>query len=129
MGCTAPPPDAAKAAPTPRGTRLPADWVLRKAWGAWAMAEYPQWTPEKVRREGASFRDYWAAKSGRDAAKLDWEATWRTWCRSDLAHRGDPTPSGRVPPAMPPDIATRNAEARRLLGFDTRPSLPGAPDA
>lgn len=122
-------PNAARAAPTQRGTRLPADWVLPKDWGDWALTEYPQWTPEKVRRQGASFRDHWIAKCGRDAAKHDWEATWRNWCRSDIAHRSDPRPSDRAPAATPPDIATRNAEARRLLGFDTRQALPGVTNA
>lgn len=129
VGAAAPPPSAARAAPTPRGNRLPADWVLPKPWGDWALTEYPQWTPEKVRREGASFRDHWAAKSGKDAAKLDWEATWRNWCRSDIAHRGDPRPSGRGPAAPQPDAAARNAEARRLLGFATQPTTTGATDA
>lgn len=35
--------------------------------------------------ELANFRDYWTAKSGKDATKLDWQATWRTWARK--AHR------------------------------------------
>lgn len=116
------PPPAAAAAPAPspgtrRGTRLPADWQLPKAWGEWALREYPQWTPEKVRREAANFRDHWAAKSGKDATKLDWAATWRKWCRSDIAHRDDPKPA-RGPAHAHVDIAARNAEARRLLGFD-----------
>lgn len=34
-----------------------------------------------VRLELAKFRDYWAAKAGRDGAKLDWPATWRNWIR------------------------------------------------
>lgn len=90
---------AAGAAPTPapaadRGSRLPKDWVLPKAWGEWALTEYPLWTADKVRREGAAFRDHWTAKTGKDATKLDWQATWRNWCRSDIAHRDDPKPGG-----------------------------------
>ena len=34
--------------------------------------------PEKVWPE---FRDYWIAKTGANATKKDWLATWRTWCR------------------------------------------------
>ena len=33
------------------------------------------------------FVDHWRAKSGRDAAKADWEATWRNWCRRSLDYR------------------------------------------
>lgn len=123
------PPPAAGAAPTPppaadRGSRLPKDWQLPKAWGDWALDEYPQWTADKVRREAASFRDHWASKTGKDATKLDWLATWRNWCRSDIAHRDDPKPVRT--PAPPVDTATRNAEAKRLLGFNTTEELPHA---
>jgi hypothetical protein len=36
----------------------------------------------EVELELEKFRDYWTAKSGRDAAKLDWPATWRNWMRN-----------------------------------------------
>lgn len=42
--------------------------------------------------ELAKFRDYWAAKSGRDAAKLDWLATWRNWMRNAARPRKSPRP-------------------------------------
>jgi uncharacterized protein YdaU (DUF1376 family) len=32
-------------------------------------------------RELANFQDYWTAKSGANATKLDWQATWRQWAR------------------------------------------------
>lgn len=31
--------------------------------------------------ENRKFVDYWAAKAGKDATKLDWDATWRNWIR------------------------------------------------
>lgn len=40
-------------------------------------------------------------------------------------HRGPMPPPGKAPV----DIAARNAEARRLLGFDTQPPLTGVTDA
>lgn len=79
--------EAAPTTPTKKGTRLVDNWQLPKAWGEWAMAEYPAWTAEIVRLEAAKFADHWHAKAGKDAAKLDWEATWRTWCRSDICQR------------------------------------------
>ena len=136
VGAAAPPPAAGAAATRsePRASRLPADWALPKAWGDWALAEYPQWTPEKVRLEGQRFADHWRAKSGADATKRDWLATWRNWCRSDIAHRDDPKPNGAARPARagPMNEADRaafnaqaNAEAKRLLGFsgDSRPPM------
>lgn len=65
-----------------RGTRLPAEWVLPKPWGDWAIGEMPGWTPDTVRNEAAKFADFWHAKTGRDATKADWLATWRNWCRN-----------------------------------------------
>jgi hypothetical protein len=36
---------------------------------------------ERADAECDAFRDYWTAKPGRDACKLDWDATWRNWVR------------------------------------------------
>lgn len=66
---------------TPKAKRLTADWVLPKKWGDWALAERPELTANEVRKQADMFRDHWVAKSGKDASKLDWEATWRNWIR------------------------------------------------
>ncbi len=73
-----------------RGTRLPDDWKLPKAWGDWALTEFTSWTAEIVRLEADKFADHWRAKAGKDACKIDWQATWRNWCRSDIAQRAHP---------------------------------------
>lgn len=105
---------AADAAPTTlkKGKRLPDGWQLPKAWGEWALAEYPTWTAEIVRLEAAKFADHWHAKAGKDATKLDWEATWRKWCRSDICQRTH-TPK--------PTFAQQAADIARM----TVPSKPG----
>lgn len=77
---------------TADGERLPPEWQLPKAWGEWALAEWPVWTAEKVRAEAEKFRDHWLAKAGPDAVKASWLAAWRKWCRDPLAHRDDPAP-------------------------------------
>ena len=64
-----------------KGKRLSPDWQLPKAWGEWTL-EAMGWEAATVRLEAEKFRDYWVAISGRNAAKLDWEATWRNWCRN-----------------------------------------------
>ena len=74
--------DAAQGAARTRGYRLPNDWVLPKPWGEWALEEFKTWTPDVVRVEADKFRDFWCAKAGREAVKLDWQATWRNWCRN-----------------------------------------------
>lgn len=44
-------------------------------------------TADDARREAERFRDYWCAKSGKDATKTDWQATWRNWVRKAVADR------------------------------------------
>lgn len=63
------------------GTRLPDDWRIPEDWIAIGMAVHPDWSRAGVIRESLSFRDYWTAKSGKDATKVRWLATWRLWIR------------------------------------------------
>lgn len=37
-------------------------------------------------QEYLNFRDYWIAKSGKDATKTDWLATWRNWLRNSCKY-------------------------------------------
>ena len=74
---------AKKRAATPatyRGTRWPKGQAVPDEWRAWVAREY-RVTSVDIRREADAFADYWPAKAGKDAAKLDWEGTWRNWCR------------------------------------------------
>jgi uncharacterized protein YdaU (DUF1376 family) len=63
-----------------RGERLAEDWFLPMDWGQWAVTE--GWTSEQVKAEAEKFKDYWIAKPGAAAVKLDWQATWRNWIRN-----------------------------------------------
>lgn len=107
------PPDLPPEAPA-RGSRLPDDWALPKAWGDWAIAEYPHWTPDIVRLVAEVFAGHWRAKTGKDATKRDWRLTWQNWCRSGITQRDYPPPKATVVPAS---TDARNAEAMRLLGI------------
>lgn len=64
-----------RAAPRKRGSRLPDDWTPSESEVAYAKARGldPHAVAEK-------FRNYWHAKAGNGATKLDWSATWRNWC-------------------------------------------------
>jgi uncharacterized protein YdaU (DUF1376 family) len=84
---------------TQRGTRLPTDWTLPVDWKTWAEVERPDLNAQKV---AESFRDFWIAKPGAGGVKLNWEATWRNWVRSqkqgfvkpqDVIHQTTPTPA------------------------------------
>lgn len=75
---------------------MPKDWLLPQKWGEWALAKYPRWSADKVRDEALKFRNHWAAKTGKDATKLDWFMTWQNWCMSDIAHKDDPRPASNA---------------------------------
>jgi uncharacterized protein YdaU (DUF1376 family) len=64
-----------------KAKRLSGDWVLPKEWGLWTV-DNMKWDSATVRFEADKFKDFWMAKAGRDAAKADWYATWRNWCRN-----------------------------------------------
>lgn len=57
--------------------------------------------PQQV---AAQFRDFWHAKAGKDAVKLDWPATWRGWCRREAERR----PSSRAGPGQQSKLAWLN---------------------
>ena len=60
-----------------RGSRLPVDWHLPRDWGQEIVAKGVDET--LVRHQAERFKNYWLAKSGKDATKIDWRATWRNW--------------------------------------------------
>ena len=64
-----------------RANRLPGDFEVPAEWIVWAVSERGL-SRDQASEEGRKFCDYWHDKSGRDATKLDWEATWRNWCRN-----------------------------------------------
>lgn len=68
-----------------RASRLSEDWSLPDDWFQWALDE--GWRPEAATVEADKFRDYWISKAGKDAAKLNWKATWRNWMRNCGAPR------------------------------------------
>lgn len=84
---------------TPNGSRLPQDWVLPEEWQAWAEKERPDLDVTLV---ACQFRDFWIAKPGKDGRKLDWQATWRNWIRSQ-----------RQAPQKPADVARVTVPARQ----------------
>lgn len=66
------------AAPPSRATRIPDDFEATPAMVGWAREHAPH---VDGRFETAQFKDYWAAKSGKDATKRDWVRTWQVWMR------------------------------------------------
>lgn len=64
-----------------RATRLPKDWTLPTVCAEWTE-ETLGWPHKKIYEVAESFRDYWIAVPGMKGTKLDWNATWRNWCRN-----------------------------------------------
>ena len=62
----------------------------------WARENVPGLVQDgRAKRETDKFVNYWRSKSGRDASKHDWPATWRNWMltadeRADPRIRGAP---------------------------------------
>jgi uncharacterized protein YdaU (DUF1376 family) len=96
-----------------KGERLAQDWRLPKEWGEWAVAEGLD--EVSVRREADKFRDYWHAKSGKDAAKVKWEATWRNWVRQAI-ERLPPKP--RDAPRIGDRKTLPDGTVKEFAGFD-----------
>ncbi|MDY7839698.1 DUF4373 domain-containing protein [Aeromonas caviae] len=80
-----------KAKVNPKGTRLPEGFAVPDDWIHWAVHEAKHLTKSDIAREALTFADFWIAKPGKEAFKLDWQATWRNWIR-----RADKEP-GRNP--------------------------------
>lgn len=78
--------------PSPNGSRLATDWHPGDS--GIKFARDHGLNPEPTL---ATFRDYWCSKAGKDGRKLDWQATWRNWCRRDKASRpGNLFPDGQA---------------------------------
>ena len=97
---------------TQRGSRLPTNWTLPDEWKAWATAERPDLTINTV---ADSFRDFWISKPGAGGNKLDWQATWRNWVRSQSAPRQNKFDVAHITTPPPPnqDAALRKIEEDR----------------
>jgi hypothetical protein len=80
---------------SPRGTRIPQPFEITADMANWARERVPA---VDVARETEKFVNHWKAKSGKDATKIDWLATWHNWLlrATDYA-----TPNGRASPRQP----------------------------
>lgn len=94
----------ARVGATANGTRLSKDWKITDEQLDWAMgAEVDPATDEilreamtrsEVMHEANKFRDFWHGKTGKDARKKDWDATFRNWIRNACSRRRSPNAGG-----------------------------------
>jgi hypothetical protein len=71
--------------PRKRAERIPDGWTPDDDLREWTLVRISQ---VAASRELEKFRNYWSAKSGKDAAKLDWPATWRNWVLTAAERQG-----------------------------------------
>jgi hypothetical protein len=88
------PPTPARSGDSGKGSRIPENWQPDEACRTYA--EDRGLDPVSV---AEAFRDYWRAKAGKEARRVDWNATWRTWVRNEQDFRGRrggaaPAPTG-----------------------------------
>lgn len=67
---------------TQRATRIPDDFQPDQSMREWFTSENLHTVIANPRGEHEDFCDYWRAKAGADARKIDWPATWRRWMRT-----------------------------------------------
>jgi len=72
-------------APRKRATRITEDFQVSPEMRIWASQKAPN---ADLGLETEKFINFWVAKSGRDATKLDWVATWRNWMLNARAPQG-----------------------------------------
>lgn len=77
-----------------RGTRLPDDFTVPDEWLSWAI-EQRRWDPAATREEAENFCNFWQAKTGQAATKLDWRKTWQNWVRNSRRPNGDYRPANK----------------------------------
>ena len=99
-----------------RGSRLPADWQPGETGMSYALCHL---RPDKIHDEIEKFRNYWHAKAGRDATKLDWNATWRNWVLTAKQH----TPTPRETAKKPSPMAWMFEEAERRKRAESIPTI------
>lgn len=68
-----------------RATRLPDDWCIPDDWLDWAVA-VTKLDRAKLVRTSIVFRNFWTAKAGRDATKMNWKRTWENWVLKDTGN-------------------------------------------
>jgi hypothetical protein len=106
-----------------RATRLSAEW-----WPSLENVNYAigkGLNQQRINVEAEKFRNYWIAKSGTGATKLNWDATWQNWILNACERNGAPGngPTGESLSDRAFQLAERARSAERARGVD-RPAKP-----
>lgn len=104
-----------------RGTRLPDDWKLTAEYIN-AAAELRPDLSAVLETVAGNFADYWHAKAGQGATKIDWLATWRNWLRNEKtnpggSHAGNKSTGGQSYAARRSDLTDAVTDYERATNF------------
>ncbi|MBN3848166.1 hypothetical protein G3N58_15195 [Paraburkholderia sp. Ac-20342] len=126
------PPDEENQKAEPTAARIHPDWKPTEEQIAQALLDQPGWDAAEVARQARKFRNYWLAKPGNAALRVDWSATWENWVLShDPAKDRTAPAAGDAPPAT--DGAwyegTPEVIEARGVAFGVRPRKPNEPIA
>lgn len=87
-----------------RGSRLKPDWQPDKDDRLYASDRgFPDFQISEIAED---FRDYWLARPGAKAVKVDWHATWRTWVRRCK-------PQVQAPRPVKPSVGSRDHDHQK----------------
>lgn len=109
-----------------RGARLPDDWKLPVDWQQWARVNFPATSAEAVTLEADKFRDFWCSKAGQGATKLDWQATWRNWCRTAFAGKPGRQPINHGRSAYDERVARQREQMAKIRAYVDGKGAPNA---
>lgn len=101
-----------------RGSRLADDFELTPDRKTYAVKQGAN--PE---REFERFTNYWRAKAGSGATKLDWDATWRNWCMTAVERGAKP-----INGAPKPQVTHDQMVAQISRDHDSNARKMGLPD-
>ena len=107
-----------------RGSRLPADWVPSPD----TLAALSTEGCTNAKDALPSFRDYWNAVPGAKGVKLDWEGTYRNWCRRDSGTRNIDR-SSKVQRGLAAHTALSIAKNDLMAELDAKDAQEGGYDA
>jgi len=77
-----------------RGSRIPDGFAVTPTMTQWAKTNTPT---VDIAKATEKFINYWTAKAGAQASKLDWLATWRNWMLNEAERNS--TGKARLTPA------------------------------
>ena len=105
--------------PRKRASRLHDDFQVSAEMKAWAATKAPN---ADLGIETEKFINYWVAKSGKDATKLDWNATWRNWILNAKSGPGQPQRMGHSERGLAKGMAMLQAyDAQHSPQFELEP--------